>query len=439
MRLTARILIVSLLAIIVIGWGVHWYSSKPLPPIDIGGLPECGHDAADTIPADIITGIEHVPEFHDCQRFIVKTEAGLEYDSLFAIYASVTLDALTDSLGPPLPDSVGQSVLDSVFNAHGSQPNTAFPSGQFRGHHRVQAAALIAAEGSYAHLGIEPGLSCLYLGRAGSRRPNGGDDWLGRVVKAATDEQARCPIKLWQDVPEGKNLVVKLSGTEEEFTADAEYPAVARWDWSEADSTQYIGIKCGPAWCEVGAEGFTPSPPLSPPDKASREVRRVHLIKGWYDQQLLAKELPDGRLVPSRILGAVVPLPDLGEKELPHFKKRTHVANIVLVAVEDGQEEALESYKMKYNFGETTTDRAIKLRIKAGKTDEEWDGQFRRHWGPFGWFWTDKHRRVIRRPLPSSFAAQGHTVPAVARWRWFQRDEGTWTRCSLGCCEASYY
>jgi hypothetical protein len=37
---------------------------------------------------------------------------------------------------------------------------------------------------------------------------------------------------------------------------DKDIPPVARWDYDTANHQQYIGLRCGGEWCEVGHSGF---------------------------------------------------------------------------------------------------------------------------------------------------------------------------------------
>src|SRR5207245_9510779 len=97
---------------------------------------------------------------------------------------------------------------------------------------------------------------------------------------------------------------------------DAAYPPVARWDWDPAHHEQYIGIKCGVAWCEVGSQQFAPAPALTAGPSfdpvtgftATTGSDHVYTIKGWYDEQQLAVPAGDG-LAPGACHGVLMPKP----------------------------------------------------------------------------------------------------------------------------------
>src|SRR6185295_11680520 len=80
------------------------------------------------------------------------------------------------------------------------------------------------------------------------------------------------------------------------FGTPSEIPAVARWEWDAARKVQYIGLRCGIDWCNIGpaspggAALFTPADPyIAPPTTgAPMAADRVRAVKGWYDQQRLA-------------------------------------------------------------------------------------------------------------------------------------------------------
>lgn len=416
----------------------------PQAGFDISGRPECGHDAADTIPSALFAGLEHIPEFHDCQRFVLTSDTGPRYDSLYAIYASRTLEWIIDSLGPSLPNTLTQLQADSAYRARVRNPNAPVPppdpGSPVRPYHAVESAALVAAEGDYPRLGISRGLNCLYVGRFTASATDGSETWFARMVPNVAREDASCDLRAFGDLPPGTDLQVARS-VSTEFTRSSDYPPVARWDWDRREKQQYIGIKCGVAWCEIGPVGFTPSPPLPVASNADSSVRRVRLIKGWYDQQLLAKLTEDGGMQPSGVLGTVIADPRLGQwSDADFLEKHADVAQVVLEVLEGNERRTLMYYQKKYNVHPARYDGPAKLAIR--NTAEEnpsgyWNARIRRG-GLFGLF-TDKNVNIVRRAVDRTTFNESYVVPAVARWRWIQGDEGIWTRCTDGCCEMSYY
>jgi hypothetical protein len=398
-----------------------------------GDLVECGHDA-DHVSSPVIDAIRDVPEFHDCQRFIVHERSARRYDSLHAIYAASYLDTLTTVLGPLLiepQESVSQRREPKVIR---TGTGTLVITDRLVVDHRAATVAVILSGGPYAALGIEPGLNCLYVGRyvEVASRP---EQWFARMEPQGNVTSASCDKSSVREFGRGKDLQVNAE-TAEGFTQDTDYPAVARWDWDDVNHQQYIGLKCGAAWCEVGDTSFVPSPHLDVDRAARPQARRVRSIKGWYDQQFLATADRAGRLVPSRILGTIIAEPDVGSKTADDFAADyVTVARVILESSDPTDAAALANYRRKFNFrGRADDDPEAVLMIKS-LPDTLWRARIR---GPPS-APAPLYRRVRFRPVPTAFLTQGYRVPAVARWRWMVTDEGTWTRCPEGCCEMSSY
>jgi hypothetical protein len=206
-----------------------------------------------------------------------------------------------------------------------------------------------------------------------------------------------------------------------------DYPDVARWDWDEDSLKQYIGFGCGAAWCEVGETGFTASDPAPVTDGMKHREKRVRLIKGWHDRQYLAHRVDDV-LVPSNVMGIIVPDPLLGEWADDDFDERREVASIYLFAKSDADKPVLEKYKKNFNFGMRKDDDPSRVYIigKGQRGPGDWEQRnWRDRYGPFN----STRDFVIKR-----HASKG-PIPGVVRWRWSERDEGTWVRCAAGCCE----
>ncbi len=332
------------------------------------GRPATGADTGGANGASIAAGwvgaralgasgpITNIPEFHDCQMFI--TADGRNYDGLYAIFASFKLDTVVKDLkidtlfwvssspavatvsaagvvtgvtpgnvtitgtstvdtarsaafvvtvigGPPGPDStvfvgpglpapppiaVGRSVTFAMTLAPPTK--TSFPVGE-----------VYAYTAGYPALGIAPNFNCLYIYFD-----------IGGVLRAKMVPVANpgpnadaCFSAVDPNAPGG----IPLQIVRHLVTNEDDVPQAARWDYDDANKQQYIGIKCGSAWCEIGAAGFVSSggylaAPSAPPGEA-----RVIGNKGWYDQQYLSMyDATTGRLVPTRIKGTVFPSPE---------------------------------------------------------------------------------------------------------------------------------
>lgn len=314
--------------------------------------------------------ITNIPEFHDCQRFL--SDDGSQFDSLFAIFASFTLDATMQTLqwrnvavwaaGPAAvvsvnsatglvhaeaPGSATITAVDELGNALGpfsvtvtgppspgggliapSMPlgNGAPPALMAPGQERqavlqmgaptrtpIVAAATIYSYGpGYAPLGIGPNFNCLYLyfSETGALR--------AKMVPVNTlpEYQHACLTAVDPNLAQGKELAVarSVATLRKGDNAIEMYPSVARWDADPETGKHHIGIRCLKAWCEIGEPTgavFAPPPAYSVSNSALLGERKVVQVKGWYDEQILAAPGTDGSLRPSGLRGTVIPAPTL--------------------------------------------------------------------------------------------------------------------------------
>jgi hypothetical protein len=386
---------------------------------------ECGHDMGDSVDIEQINEIKDVPEFHDCQRFIVVEGGKARYDALAAIFAAQTLPALETRLGP--------AVIPAMV-APGAPPGTTttVPSTVLRPSLANVAAALTAvvyANAPYSPLGIAPGRNCLYVWRYLNPGPSQPEVWTARMVPKGN--ATTCPDATVGTLEPGTELRVNRTQVAG-FTATTDYPPVARWDWDAKNSLQYIGIGCGAAWCEVYKNVFESSPSLPAAADLPKAVRRVRLIKGWYDQQFLATTDASGKLVPSSVLGTIMPDPALGDFGDDKFSTSSYVqvAEVVLSS-SIKNDPVIKRYEKKFNFNQATFDHPGAISLKGDVTSDHWKAKVKQR---KIFFDVNKGRNVIRRV---AMLPPGYIVPGVARWRWLKTDEGTWIRCSVGCCEMS--
>jgi hypothetical protein len=403
------ILVLLLLVAYLVGC---WSYQGKAPSISASERRECPHAPGDhDVSKTHLTTVglnTDVPEYHDCQRFIVMGANGhLQYDSLFAIYASLGLDSLDDSL----------AALEQRFPADTMA---------------VTAAVIVSDHQSYAPLGIRSDFSCLYLFR--------GALWSAVLVDQEGTNDCTQPISIHH--ARGTRLEVRR--TEVRHLTRDDYPPVARWDWDAVHHEQNIGIKCGAGWCEIGKAGFTASPSYNVNEKAPTEARRVLMVKGWYDEQLLARLPAGGALEPTDVLGTIIPEPGLGEvTNIAQFQTWRVVAHIAL-------SQASPEYKTKFNYDQASPESShlntmslcYGSRISClglipalfywkAPTCGGGDHWYARVLAVDG---TTLYKCIIRYPddtnnMPSV------VVPGTARWRWLAMDETSWKRCVVGCCE----
>jgi len=397
------------------------------------------------VPSGQLSGpgpISNIPEFHDCQRFLVKRDGELRYDSLFAVFA-VERQGLLDSLvaldslplRPEEPDTMDRTRETSTpTDAENASQAVALTAGD------GVPGAEIVAWGDYDPLKVKRGFNCLYMYLRENR-------WHAKMVSFDNVEKD-CSNPVNPDtIPNDLELAVRweqpggIIGREH-------YPPVARWDWDPQDSLQYIGIRCplpGPApiaaWCEVGPTGFQSSPVRHPaPPGGDIRLRRTRLVRGWYDEQWLAAA--SGGPKPTPIRGTIFPAPDLADLEWPNAGVWDTVAYVMLTGYS-------EEYKKKFNFEQTApegpynvvelcwgsecvADLPIEEIPKCPQYDPDLCDLDTKQWyaritSPSG----DVQHRCIRRCV----LLDGIEVPATTRWRWMANDEGNWIRCVHGCCD----
>lgn len=266
----------------------------------------------------------------------------------------------------------------------------------------------------YAPLGIPAGLSCLWL------RPDpDADSGLSAAIepsdRTACVGEAAPPASAFS--LEVRRLQIEKGG--------GVYPSTGRWMWDDSARQQFIGIRCGEGWCEIGEPGFTGTAAIP----MSRDV------PGWFDEQYLAVPGPGGQtLRPSNLYGRIVPGIDnkavenrspTSWAEAGASAKPMHVATMYF----DGQDSAAwDLYADK-----------LGLRRSA------------QH-GPHGFM----YRATLRRTFPIPFLGRTDTIREVqtpqgpwirvnrcntshagsgtVRWAWSEDDEGFWVPCEEGCC-----
>jgi len=359
-----------------------------------------------------------IPEFNDCQQFIREDESGVRFISLFAIFAR----------------TIGGE--DSITTVKNDTNALGFP-----------AAVIYAFDSSYAHLGIEKDFNCLYFyGKIGANPPA----YEARIVPVGLD-QKRCG----QHAPRGVGTLLDVREVQMQKASGDEYPLVARWDWDPDNKVQYLGVKCGDAWCEVGrAVGATPfgaSPSYSRPE-ATVALRRVVEVKGWYDEQRLAIPAPNATnsLPVSDIVGTFIPHPGLGTANGPPngspFQGNWMPVATVAISGPPGV------YKSKLNLDQSAVrdqssnavflcyapaaagpgpcfaqDPTMKPTCASTVTGDWWAKVV----SATG---RTKYFCVVRREHPGA-GVNFPRIPGIVRWRWALNDETMWIRCLSGCCE----
>jgi hypothetical protein len=463
--------------------------------------------------------ITDIPEFHDCQKLI--DASGTKYGDLTAIFsaskldsigARVTFDRVYYASSNAAVATVDQSgrvtavangidtvtvrssvdlqltaiVTVTVIAGGGTAPDPTVRPGTPANvqigvgnsfHIRTAPgptkttlpfAEIYTYGEGYKPLGIGPNFNCLYVyvdNDLALRAKMVHAPYLGSKWDACRD--AVDPLKA-----RGETLTV-LRTTGGRFD---DYPAASRWDWDAVSHQQYIGIKCGAAWCEIGRPtgGRIHLSPVHDPGTGfpSRE-QRVLRIKGWYDEQVLAYADGPGHAIPTSLRGTVIPDPGLDTANDAVFKKTPRpwipVAYVALApdvdpingitAVGKPASEinglATAYYKKKFNFDTVRVRASLQAlnQVSLCYGTRTMCGVPPLPGGPKGCpstrnmfgvtkdrWWSKivsavKHDVVFKCITRRDHSGMALRVPAAARWRWLADDETVWEDCTQGCCE----
>lgn len=277
-------------------------------------------------------------------------------------------------------------------------------------------------EQSYDILGIGPGTNCLVI-RATTTA------WEAAVVKrpAPTGAQyASCPDGMtWSDVGGTAKIlkVVARTGYDPQNTTTA--PPAARWDTDDRRTINTIGVKCGKStWCDILPFQDTPSAPLM-------NAQGNPLLKGYYDEQLLANVAADA---PTTVFGTIRPGPHNtpGHAHNDPFRRDT-IADLVIE--ETGSGPSLDYQRYYKGFVDPT---ATTFPPRASSTLEITPVASMHPQHMFSAFFNRQSLKdgVIYRRHTHIHAPSPNPPARTARWRWDVKDESTWTFCSPdGCCE----
>lgn len=399
-----------------------WRFVRPKPEVAFG-CPEhyINITTLDTVVTSIPLAPEttEMPEYHDCQRM----QVGKTFGPLIAIWAAQDLPAFF----PGLPDRTADSTVYAVAQILnlGNGP------------------AAKSESDDYAPLSIQSGFSCVFVWR--SQPP---DSFSARIVHLGNKADLhRCVNTDVGDrfVLGGQPLSVRA--IRDPRVAASDIPPVARWDQDPDSHDQYIGIRCGDAWCEIGPrEGFTSSRPAIDMADAAGAVQAAYeadaayaipetrwmamqTAKGWYDQQELDVWDANHVLVPSGVMGTIIPNPVLdviggsATATGPKFYHRwVPAAYIYVTGKYQGKQLQLEQgvsrlYLCKGFFGDCPG-----VTLTTSDADSMWSMMV----GPGG----DTTYHSVEYNEHG-----GGVIPAgAARWRWLETDGTLWTRCDDGCC-----
>jgi hypothetical protein len=377
----------------------------------------------DTVTASdmpLIEPIANLPEYHDCQRFVVPTTGNVAGTAKFMFGPLVAIWA-ADNLGGRFGDP----------RAPG--PSLAVPVAMI---HNFDNAV------TYEALQIRPGFSCLYLWHDGGkpRRWNAAIVSLGPRTgpcQEVVDPRAVHPAPLPQDL------------------GPDDVPEVARWDWDPRREQQHIGIRCADQWCDVGSPGLTPSRSalqagMTVPTLKSlvapiagitngqgkdNEDLRVISVKGWYDEQRLDTMGTNGKPILTEIVGTVFPHPALERaKFIPG--DWTPVAIVNVTADYPGKVRLRQGMSRLFlcreeESGECKVTPATPIACDPEDPDPASPTAVQPKW----WMKIVSQGNEVAYHCVKRRRHGGRAIPAAAaRWNWNELDAKTWVACEGGCC-----
>jgi hypothetical protein len=279
------------------------------------GTPECPHEWPITLQ---VPGVNtSVPEYHDCQRFVVIKGGKLVYDSLQAVFVRDQLSTVyaDPSIGVIVPTAAiaavpavsGAATIAAQVNVPIVTMGTALTNLHVPGDARLLTIGVVYSEGPYPDLGISRRYQCIVLLWSGGMAKAAYQAWMVPVADEGSCLDANALP--YSGYPLYVDLITPAPGDV--------VPSVARWDWDSVTTKHFIGMKCPTGWCELHGQPLhgTSAPYVATSDLtgATGQVARV---KGWYDEQFLAstagwKAGLDG------VRGTLFPVPELGFLSTP--------------------------------------------------------------------------------------------------------------------------
>lgn len=410
---------------------------------------KCPHGwaGADSFPGNgqlsIAPHMTDVPEFHDCQRFIVGGRRP-RYDSVFAIFAHEGLDKLDLPQSTVIPAFTPGSTSELLT----SGPTTTVGAGTGRIQlTNMRTWAVIYAENDYPALGIQRYFNCLLIGRI-AVGANMSYSAMMVPIGGRSDICAQRPesvVNYGVSTGRSNRLLtgVTLSAASGPMT---DVPPVARWDWDRVNNVQFIGIKCPDGWCEFYGTGtFNPSPSYP-----GSSLGSLASVKGWYDEQSLAHftGTPAHLAVAGRE-ATVFPAPGLRNRDSWSSIMRGRWDTVAYVSMHDedaayAQKGGLHQSPQAPNIAPGNRNNVVSFCVESALAA-----------GPASSCNTPSLPTLTTAACPSRQFAKveypgqptryfcvkytvnpnGYTAKGVVRWRWRDTDETVWISCPDGCCE----
>jgi hypothetical protein len=199
------------------------------------------------------------------------------------------------------------------------------------------------------------------------------------------------------------------------FPGESACPAVGRFD-VDGDGNPVLGFKCLDAFCEIGTTRAR-RPSHIPPGNANvpQGERRVSVIKGWHDEQVLAIRDQYGTWRPSGVGAIIKPEPAAAAYDASDFDHQWR--KVATIWIHDLPETSKYAKVWKLANGANE--------VWYQFDGKDWKAEIRRRNFRHPW-------RYMKRTFHHDVA-----VPATVRFRWTGLDDGVWAPCGNACCKAA--
>jgi hypothetical protein len=211
-----------------------------------------------------------------------------------------------------------------------------------------------------------------------------------------------------------------------------EVPNVARFHEGTERGLQrpraFFGFKCGTRWCMVLPPNTRPDP-LPHNGAVPKELRWV--VRGWHDaQHLSVVDRPDERIkYSSENPATVAPGEGAAIDGLENFEGRWVHAATVHFRNNPTHQKYTGGWKFHAGMNE--------VYIQKERGSNRWAGRVKLRDGWCGAFWWLMGDRCYKDLSVDRADHNKPDIPATARFRWDEHDEGVWVRCDDGCCKVS--
>jgi hypothetical protein len=306
-----------------------------------------------------------------------------------------------DTTYGPLVQIISSPVNDTLKNA-----------GQFENKYQWVASVIVtidSVENTYARLKslpryqalqLDSGYNCVYLGRFAG-------NWRARV-KMPGAKGCNQPVTSGPDI-------VAFAGPE--LASDSIPPATRIIEGP--GMVPYFGVRCGRAWCTIGARS---KHDLAPPSFANAfhlphapPVTSRSKLDAWFDEQTVAVLDPVTNKLKPGMRAAVIP-----DSGLLNRKSADYYKGPVLVSYVFWPADPPEKYKKKFGFAEGWNQ--VYMQHIQHQPDTVWRATI---------IDAGDNRKMLD---ITNYPHVSGEVRGGARWAFWPTDDWIWAPCDNGCC-----